>query len=152
MSDSVTLSIKSSKKRKDFLSVKIRNHLLLETISGNIYNQYKGINLEASMMPVLVMDVFERAHTHPNLTNEERDLVTKATVLKIIPILKHNTELNAENLKLANIDIESEKVDPETVALVNNLIECYSQLKSKGIVETKGCFKILWRFLKKVLI
>ena len=146
------IEIRKAKNRKDFLSVSIRNHILLEMISSQIYLGYKGITLETSMIPTLTLSVFEHVFSKKHLTNEERCLVTKSTILKLIPLLKKKNELNQENLKLADIEVMSEEVDEELVLLISNLIDCYSQLRKRGIIQPKGFLRKLFRFLKTVLI
>ena len=83
-----SIEIKKSKKRNHFLDVQIRNHLLLEVISSQIYQQYKELELTISQLPVLIMDVFERVHSKDNLSNEERNTITKSVILKLYPLMK----------------------------------------------------------------
>ena len=149
------IRIQKSNKRKNFLDIKIRNNILLELISKQVFEQYKGLELTVDMLPLLVMDVFERIHSKKHLTKEERSLVTKNIILKLYPLLKKKQELNKENLKLNDIDILNEaenEISDEMICLISNLVECFSTLskQSQSLIQPKGCFRILFHFLKKV--
>ena len=143
--------VKKSKKRQHFLDVSIRNNILLEMISTQVYDQYKTLNLTIDMLPTLVMDVFERIHSKPNLTNDERNMITKNIILKLYPLLKSGNKLSIENLKLADIEVmEDSSIDEDTISLINNLVDCFSTLKKKPLIPSRGCLKTVLCFLKSM--
>ena len=145
------IEIKKSKKRKNFLDVKIRNNLIMEFISTQMFHQYKALDLTTDQLPVLVMDVFERIHSKKHLTNNERNLITKNIILKLYPILKQKMPLNKENLKLNDIEVlDNADISEEIVNLISSLVECFSTLKKKPLIQTKGCFRILLGWFLKI--
>ena len=146
-----SIEIKKSKKRNHFLDIQIRNHLLLEVISSQIYQQYKELELTISQLPVLIMDVFERVHSKDNLSNEERNTITKSVILKLYPLMKSGNPLNKDNLKLNDIEvIDDSQVDEDIIKLINNLVDCFSTLKSKPLIRRKGFLRWIFRTLKKL--
>ena len=145
------IQIKKSKKRKNFLDVKIRNNLIMEFISSQMFEQYKALDLTTDQLPVLVMDVFERIHSKKNLTNDERNMITKNIILKLYPILKQKMPLNKENLKLNDIElVDNPEINEEIVNLIHSLVECFSIVKKKGIIQPKGCIRIVLGWLLKL--
>ena len=143
------IEVKKSKKRKHFLDVKIRNNILLELLSTQVFQQYKNLDLTIPQLPLLVMDIFQRIHSKQHLTDEERNTVTKSIILKLYPFLKSGNPLNKENLKLADIDIvDDSPVDPDVIELINNLVDCFAVLKSRPLIQKRGCIRGAFRFLK----